>query len=80
MTLVDPRLKVEEMLDDFMLTLEALDKDILNHSIDGWPMGELAKKADTTAHELHKRAAELKRNFREFLLRQGISQSTDIFM
>ncbi|HYW38066.1 MAG TPA: hypothetical protein VE957_08130 [Terriglobales bacterium] len=55
------------------------DLAILEHALDGWSMGGLARHLGTTAGALHSRKRQLLGQMREFLERRGIHASTDIF-
>jgi hypothetical protein len=79
MTVADSRETFNELLAGFLETRGELDRAILDHSIDRWPMGKLAKQYRTTAPALHRRKKELMLEFRDHLLKSGIACSTDVF-
>jgi DNA-directed RNA polymerase specialized sigma24 family protein len=75
---LDPHRAFDELLSAFSASCEELDRAILQHSIDEWPMGKLAKQYGTTPAALHSREKELLARLREYLLARGISRSEDI--
>ena len=71
----------DALLEDFYAEqyIAAQDRAIMEHALDGWPMGNLAKQYGTTAGALHRREKQLLAQMREFLERRGIYASTDLF-
>jgi hypothetical protein len=79
MTASDPRQAFDDLLGEFSAHLTEIDRDILDHSIDGWPMGKLAKHHGTTPYALHRREKELLLEFGDYLSKRGITRSVDVF-
>lgn len=79
--ILDPQLAFNELITDFSSDsdLSALDQAILEHCLDEWPMGDLAKQHRSTPTALHRRKRELLSEFREYLQKRGIASSHDIF-
>ena len=77
----DPQQAVSELVTDFSAdsSLSELDQAILEHCIDEWPMGALAKKHGTTPTALHRRKRELLLALRDYSLKRGITGSRDVF-
>ncbi len=79
--ILDPQQEFNELVTGFCAdnSLSALDQAILEHCLDEWPMGDLAKQHRTTPTALHRRKRELLSEFREYLRKRGIASSHDIF-
>jgi hypothetical protein len=71
----------DDLLADFTAarSLSALDNAIIDHAIDNWAMGGLAKKYRTTATKLHRRRRQLFTQFRKYLEGRGISGTHNVF-
>ena len=74
------RVRFEALLSGFFTdrSLSELDRAILDYTVDGWPMVNLAKQNITTRNVLHMRKKELMADLREYLKSRGISSSSDI--
>lgn len=79
--IIDDDLNVGDLLAVFGAeeSLSELDQAILDHALDEWSMGRLARDFGTTANALHRRKRELFLQFRAYLERRGITGSADIF-
>lgn len=79
--ILDARLQFDDLLSGFCEaeSLCDLDKAIIDHAIDNWPMGSLAREHGKTATALHRREKELKLQFREYLKNRGYNSSSDVF-
>jgi hypothetical protein len=79
--ILDTQSAFDHLLADFSAreSLSELDRAILDHAIDSWPMGRLAREHGKTAATLHRREKELKLRFREYLKDRGYNSSSDVF-
>jgi hypothetical protein len=79
--ILDSQSTFDDLLADFSArwSLSELDRAILDHAIDSWPMGRLAKEHGKTANALHRREKELKLQLREYLKDRGYNSSSDVF-
>ncbi|MCE5310697.1 MAG: hypothetical protein LLG20_23910 [Acidobacteriales bacterium] len=75
------RERFDTLVDEFCdhQSLSELDQAIVDHVIDGWPMGNLAKQYGMTLTVLHRRKRALMSQFHDHLVNHGIRCSWDIF-
>lgn len=68
-------LHFDDLLRDFSASqlLSELDKAVIEHAIDEWPMGSLAKQNGTTPNALHRREKQLMLAFRVYLLKSVLA-------
>jgi hypothetical protein len=80
MTTIEGRARFECLLAEFCVTesLSELDEAILDHGVDEWPMGRLAKQYGSTPHALHSRKKQLFDQLYTFLSSRGIRSSSDV--
>jgi len=74
------RLRFDALISEFCenQSLSEIDKSVLDHTLDGWPMTRLVTQYNTTLFALHRRKRELTSQLRDFLLLRGIGSSTAI--
>jgi hypothetical protein len=78
--IIDDGMNVDSLLAAFGAehSLSELDRAILEHAIDTWPLTGVARQFQTTVTALHRRRRVLLADFREYLERRGIFASTDL--